>query len=97
MRRLAFALLVALLTFGISGISTLVAAEPCGASDQQRDDDLCPPTCVTCGCCVQAIEASTVFLVAVREAPVAATTPPLLTVPDSSPRAILHVPKRLAA
>jgi hypothetical protein len=93
-RRFALALLVAVLSFSASGALALVVPEPCVDYEQTgREDAACPPTCVTCGCCAQAVEPAQLLVSSTPETPVApaATVAPHL--PDSEPRDILHVPK----
>jgi hypothetical protein len=93
-RRLALTLVVALLTFSASGVYALVVAEPCASYEQPAQDDRsCPPMCVTCGCCAQAVEPVTLALDAVPDAPVAAIDFLLPPLPKTTPRDILHVPK----
>jgi hypothetical protein len=97
MRRFALAVVVALLTFSASGLSSLVIAEPCTRQEQPGHDGACPPTCVTCGCCAQAAETVAVVVPVVVDAPLAETPDVLPVVPRTTPRDILHVPKpRLA-
>jgi len=97
-RRLALAIIVALLTFNASGVTSLVKAEPCTANERAGSyDSNCPPTCVTCSCCAQAAES--VPLVAMTSAanPIGDIVPALPQLPKTDPRDILHVPRlRLA-
>jgi len=98
MQRFALAIVVALLTFSASGVSALAIGEPCSPYEQPgREDSSCPPTCVTCGCCVHAIEPMTLQVVLSPDLPVAevhAFIPRLLA---TRAHDILHVPKlRLA-
>jgi hypothetical protein len=93
-RRFVLAVIVGLLTLSASGVSSLVINEPCtGYELTGSDDGACPPTCVTCGCCAQAVE--TVMIVVatspdVRVADIAGFLPDL---PRTTPRGILHVPR----
>lgn len=93
-RRFVLAIIVGLLTLSATGVSSLVISEPCtGYELPGSDDGACPPTCVTCGCCAQAVE--TVMIVVatspdIRVADVAGFLPNLLR---TTPRDILHVPK----
>jgi hypothetical protein len=93
-RRFVLAVLVGLLTFSASGVSSLVVSEPCtGYELPGSDDGACPPTCVTCRCCAQAVEpVIIVFAISpdVRVADVASFLPDLLR---TTSRDILHVPK----
>lgn len=94
--RHGFALLVALLTVSVSGISTLVVAEPCTAFEQPgREDGACPPTCVTCGCCAQAVEPVTLTVTSSFAIPLAEVDVTSPALPRTTPRDILHVPKTL--
>lgn len=93
-RRLALAIIVAFLALSASGVSGLVLVEPCTGYEQTgRDDGAYPPTCVTCGCCAQAVEPEAVALKSSPDIPVTdiATAWPRLVKTD--PRAVLHVPK----
>jgi len=94
-RRFGLAIIVALLTFSASGVSALVIAEPCTGYEQPgQDDGACPPTCVICGCCAQAVETVSIVVSTAPDSAVPNTTviPPSL--PRTDPRDILHVPKR---
>jgi len=93
-RRFALAFIVAMLTLSASGFSSLIATEPCTGSEPpgQRDSS-CPPTCVTCGCCAQALEPVTVVVAASPDAVVSVIDVTLPGLPDTDPRPILHVPK----
>lgn len=94
MRRFALALIVALLTFSASGASTVLVPEPCTGYEQAaQEDDVCPPICVTCGCCAQAVEPTTVAVTSAPDTSVAdvAIARPRLVKTD--PNGVLHVPK----
>ena len=94
MRRCVLSIIVALLTFSASGAYTLVVPEPCTGYEQPGSDDgACPPTCVTCGCCAQAVEPAILPVGSSVEAPVTDVSPLIPRVPTVSPRDILHVPK----
>lgn len=94
MRRIAQALIVALLMFSASGVYAFAIAEPCDSYEQlAQDDRSCPPMCVTCGCCAQAVEPVTLTVAAVPDTPVAVTAFLLPPLPKTTPRDILHVPK----
>lgn len=96
-RRLALAVIVAMLTISASGVSSLVMPEPCTANEPARTDNGCPPTCVTCGCCAQAAEPVMLALTSSPDVPVTDLVALLPRVPRTDPRDILHVPKlRLA-
>jgi len=95
-RRLVFAILVGLLTLSASGVSTLIAGEPCTGYEltgQGGDDGACPPTCVTCGCCAQAVDTVAVVVVTSPDIPIADLAAFLRDLPRTNPREILHVPK----
>jgi hypothetical protein len=93
-RRLALAIIVSLLTISASGVSSLVMAEPCiGSQPAGTDDGACPPTCVTCGCCAQAVEPVMVSVPSSPDLPVTDILVLLPSLPKTSPRDILHVPR----
>ena len=92
--RLALAILVTILSFSASGLMTVLMDEPCSPteSSSQRDTD-CPPTCVTCGCCVQPTEVARVTITVAPES-VSTVQPALVVrVPATEPQDILHVPR----
>jgi hypothetical protein len=94
-RRALLVTLFALLTFSASGISAAVFAESCEMTDSgssQHND--CAPTCVTCGCCVHAVEPATFVVFTTGEAPLADPIVPEYRLIKSEPRDVLHVPKR---
>ena len=94
MRRFALAIIVALLTFSASGISALAISEPClGDERPGQEDNACPPTCVTCGCCAQAAETVILPAASSPEAPVVQIEAFIPRVPQTRAREILHVPK----
>ena len=87
-----------MLTFSASGVSALVTAEPCAAFEQTaQDDGACAPTCVTCGCCAMAVEATVVTMAATPAVLVAEVSPLVPPVLPSASHDILHVPKLRAA
>jgi hypothetical protein len=93
-RRFALAIIVGLLTLSASGVSSLVINEPCtGYELAGSDDGACPPTCVTCGCCPQAVEPMTVVLLMSPDIVIADIPAFLPDLPRTDPRDILHVPK----
>jgi hypothetical protein len=93
-RRFVLAIIVAMLTFSASGVSTLFVGEPCTGYEQPgRERGTCPPTCVTCGCCEQAIEPAVVAVMSSLEIPAAEINAFVPCVPKTHPRDILHVPK----
>jgi hypothetical protein len=93
-RRLVLAVIVGILALNASGVSTLVFNEPCaGYESAGRDDGACPPTCVTCGCCAQAVEPVTVAVATSPEIVIARIAAFLPDIPRTTPRDILHVPK----
>jgi hypothetical protein len=92
--RLALAIVVGLLTFSASGVSVLIVDEPCTAYEQSRTQDRdCAPTCVTCGCCAQAVEPGVTLVpnsLSIRSIPPAAVPVRFLS---TDPLEVLHVPK----
>jgi hypothetical protein len=97
-RRFVFAIIVGILTFSASGLPTLIAGEPCTGYEQPGSEDAaCPPTCVTCGCCAQAVEPAVMPVTISLEAPVADVSPFIPHLAKTSPRDILHVPRPLSA
>jgi hypothetical protein len=95
-RRIVFAIIVGLLTLSASGVSSLIAGEPCTEYEltgQGEESGGCPPTCVTCGCCAQAVEAAVVALSSSPETPISDLGAILPDLPNADPRDILHVPK----
>ena len=78
----------------LSGVTVVAVGEPCSGFEQTSSDhDSCPPTCVTCGCCAQAVEPTAIHVDASRkQAPV--EPPPVVDqLPAASPLDVLHVPK----
>jgi hypothetical protein len=93
-RRFGLAVVVALLTFSASGVSTLIRAEPCSAFEQTQDEDAsCPPTCVTCGCCAQAVEPAALNVADLPDVPPIETRALVPSLPRTVARDILHIPK----
>jgi hypothetical protein len=97
-QRIALAIIVGLLTFSASGVNGLIVNEPCTWNElKDSKDNACPPTCLTCGCCAQAAEAIAVAISATPDVPIADIADALSSLPRTTPRDILHVPKtRLA-
>ena len=94
MPRFALAIIIGLLTFSSSGVYSLVINEPCtGYEAPGSDDAACPPTCVTCGCCAQAVEPVALVVSATPDVPIADIADVLSSVLRTTPRDILHVPK----
>ena len=94
MRRCVLSIIVALLTFSVSGAYALAVAEPCTSYEQPgQQHGSCPPTCVTCGCCAQAVEPAATVISATPDTPIADLPNVLPTLPSTTPRDILHVPK----
>ena len=94
MHRIALAIIVGLLTFSASGVYSLVVNEPCtGYELPGSDDNACPPTCVTCGCCAQAVDTIAVVVAVTPDLPLADLPEVLPRVPRTFSRDILHVPK----
>ena len=98
MQRFALAILVALLAFASTGVSALVIGESCGVLEQAGEEDAaCPPMCVTCGCCAQAVEAAAIQVAISPDAPLADIHASVPRPPTTPARDILHVPKPLVA
>jgi hypothetical protein len=96
--RLGLAVCVALLTLSASGIPILVIGEPCAGFEREATQDgTCAPTCVTCGCCAQAIEPMVLFVASTQEPHVADITPVVPRLPKSLPHDVLDVPKSRVA
>jgi len=92
--RVGLTLVVALLTFSASGLSALVVSEPCAGYEQSsQDESACPPTCVTCGCCAQAVEPVALAVSGTPDAPTADILDRPAGAPRTTSRDILHVPK----
>jgi len=92
--RFALAIIAGLLTFSASGVYSLVINEPCtGYERPGSDDGACPPTCVTCGCCAQAVEPVTVVVAVSPDVPIADVPSFLPALPRIDPRDVLHIPK----
>lgn len=97
-RRFALAVVVGLLAFSASGVSALVINEPCmGYELPGQDDGNCPPTCVTCGCCAQAIEPSPLPITEALPVPPFERRVVPVQYPKAPPSDILHVPRLLLA
>lgn len=97
-RRVAFAFIVAFLTISVSGASSLIVREPCSSTEAAgTSHETCPPTCITCGCCAQAVEPVALVLIASPDVRVEVPAPALPQTPESHPRDILHVPKARVA
>jgi hypothetical protein len=93
-RRSALAIVVVLLALSISNVSALVITEPCRSVEQPgRDDGVCPPTCVICGCCAQAAEPVTLHVTSATEIPFTEIQTLVPRFPKTQARDILHVPK----
>lgn len=94
MRRALFVTMLAVLTLSMSGLSGVVFDEPCSLSSQETlGDSACSPTCVTCGCCAQAVEAVAIAAPGVPQPLVSDVSRRSLHLPPSDPRDVLHVPK----
>jgi hypothetical protein len=91
--RFLLTLIVALLTFSASGVSTVVVVEPCSGFQQNSGEDRdCPPTCMTCGCCAQAVEPALVLPTS-PDTRVDDIDVELARLVKAHPRPVLHVPK----
>jgi hypothetical protein len=92
-RRFALALLVTILGFSASGVTSLVTREACAFAESRGSDQDCPPTCVTCGCCAQAAEPGVLIALTVVELKTSTTVPPTYRLLTAAPGDVLHVPK----
>jgi hypothetical protein len=93
-RRAILAVIVVVLSIGASGVSALVVSERCTPYERSASqDDACPPTCLTCGCCAQAVEPVALTVRIIPQAPVANIAASALSLEMSQARDILHVPK----
>jgi hypothetical protein len=91
LRIIALALLCCWCTGDVFGV--LWQEEPCAITEQSGRDTSCSPSCVTCACCTQVREITTVTVVE-QNAPVAADIPhTVVTAPLIAPRKIPHIPK----
>jgi hypothetical protein len=91
-------LVVAVLMFGASGVSALVVDDACSLFEQAGGTDRdCPPTCVTCGCCAQAVEPGTLIVSIWLRVPAVRPADEPLRFPTTDPLDVLHVPKGLSA
>ena len=97
MHRFALVLLVSVLAFSASGVSTLIFVEPCTRYQQSHEDDSCPPMCVTCGCCAQSAEPVTLQIATTIDAPTPEVPAVVPALPTAHAHDILHVPKRRVA
>ena len=93
MQRLLLALVVSVLSFSASGFAAALTVEVCGITEQNDADADCPPTCVTCGCCVQAVEPAGTICQATFDAPVPDPVLPIVRPAQFEPLDVLHVPK----
>ena len=97
-RRLRLAVIVALLTLSASGVLSLVVMEPCSATEAAGSGHgVCPPSCVACACCAQAVELVVPVPPVSTGDVVIDFVVPLETLPQADPRDILHVPRTLVA
>jgi hypothetical protein len=94
--RYVLALLVALLAFSASGVSTLMVEEPCTYEQAGEEDGACPPTCLTCGCCAQAVESVAVPVSGSPDVPPPSVVAFVSRLIDAHARDVLHVPKARA-
>jgi hypothetical protein len=93
-RRFVLAVIIGVLTLSASGVYGLVISEPCtGYESPGSNDAACPPTCVTCGPCAQAVEPVALVVSATPDVPIADIPDVLPNVLRTTPRDILHVPK----
>jgi hypothetical protein len=91
-------LAVALLMFNAAGVSALIVDDACSLFEQADGADRdCPPTCVTCGCCAQAVEPGTVIVPMSLRVPAARPSVEPVRFLTTEPIDVLHVPKRRRA
>jgi hypothetical protein len=91
-------LVVALLIFSASGVSALVVDDACSLFEQADVTDRdCLPTCVTCGCCAQAVEPGTFVVSLSLRVPAVRPSAEPIRYPTTDPLDVLHVPKRMRA
>lgn len=84
--------------FSAAGVSALVVDDACSLLEQAEGADRdCPPTCVTCGCCAQAVEPGTAIVSMSLRVPAARPRAEPLRFPTTEPIDVLHVPKRIHA
>ena len=94
MHRLLRLLVAGLLTLSASGLSALIVDEQCSLYEQSLGADRdCPPTCVTCGCCAQAVEPGTLHVALVARVPAARASTEPVRFPTTDPLDVLHVPR----
>jgi hypothetical protein len=94
--RFGLVFVVSLLAASASGVLAIIVAEPCGTYEPATsDEESCPPTCVTCGCCSQSVEPTALDAGSVPLSTLADVISPLLPLPAAAPRDILHVPRPL--
>lgn len=93
-RPFVLAVIVGVLTLSASGVFSLVVNEPCTRYELPGSDDgACPPTCVTCGCCAQAVEPVTIVVATPPDVRVADVAGLLTDLLRTTTREILHVPR----
>jgi hypothetical protein len=89
-------LFVVMLACQASEVLAFAAPEPCAlATQDDRPDQQCPPTCARCACCAQAIVIAPAFLLVHSIIPLYAEPALDLLVPSVAPADVLHVPKAL--
>ena len=96
MHRIGLALVALMLVFGLSGAASLVAGEPCTSAESSAGDSHCSPACVTCGCCHQAHEITSLVVMLAPVEVMHVRTMPVPPLGERNPRDILHVPRRSA-
>ena len=89
-------LFVVMLAFQASELLAWAAPEPCAiATQDDRPDQQCPPTCARCACCAQAIVIAEPFLLLHSIMPLYAAPALDVLVPAAASSDVLHVPKSL--
>lgn len=87
-------LFVVMLACQASELLAFAGPEPCAiATQDDRPDQQCPPTCARCACCAQAIVIVQPFLLVHSVIPLYAEPTLDLLVPSVAPADVLHVPK----
>jgi hypothetical protein len=97
MRRTLFLAVLAILVSDASGITSLIAPEPCAleTANDSTPDGGCPAFCLRCACpcCVSAIEHSIPIQISAQAVVVPVPSPSPQHLPTGVVHDILHVPK----
>jgi hypothetical protein len=95
-RRLAFLLVLALLTCDLAGLDAFLSRERCAAVNDVLPDNDCPPTCVRCACCAQPVVGSVTPVLVLLTEPQVLTEPRAIWIAPAPPHDILHIPKSIS-